>query len=65
MSVQFVEGSTESHNPVEKRCDRCGARGYVIARKLDMELVFCNHHGSEVTPKLQAEGWICSMTAME
>ena len=65
MSVQVVEGSTESHNPVEERCDRCGARGYVIARKLDMSLVFCNHHGHEYGAELTAQGWTQSMTAME
>lgn len=65
MSVQFVEDSTESHNPVEERCDRCGARGYVHVRKLDMLLVFCNHHGREHGADLTAQGWIQSMTAME
>lgn len=58
MSVNVIEGPTEEFNPVEERCDRCGARGYVKATKLDTELVFCNHHGNEFGPGLLAKGFI-------
>lgn len=57
MSVNVVEGSTENHNPVEQRCDRCGARGFVVAEKgVDM-LIFCNHHGQENWKVLTDQGF--------
>jgi len=36
------------------RCDRCGARAYVLVRLISGgELLFCAHHGREHLPKLQ------------
>lgn len=57
MSVNVIEDSTENHNPVEQRCDRCGARGYTIAEKGTTMLVFCNHHGAEFAPGLKEKGF--------
>lgn len=64
MSVQAVEGSTENHNPVEQRCDRCGARGYVVAEKDTLMLVFCNHHGQESWKLLNDQGFELSVIPM-
>jgi hypothetical protein len=36
------------------RCDRCGARGYVLATFAGGELVFCAHHGREYSAALAA-----------
>ena len=64
MSVNVVEGPTESHNPVEQRCDRCGARGYVVAEKDTLMLVFCNHHGQENWKQLGDRGFELSVIPM-
>lgn len=64
MSVNVVEGSTENHNPVEQRCDRCGARGYVVAEKGTLVLVFCNHHGQAQWPALKSQGFEVSVIPM-
>lgn len=58
MSVNVIEGQPQEFNPVEERCDRCGARGYVKAAKLDNTLFFCNHHGSEFGAGLLAQGFV-------
>lgn len=34
------------------RCDRCGARGYVLAVFTAGELVFCGHHGRQFATPL-------------
>lgn len=34
------------------RCDRCGARGYVLAVLTAGELVFCGHHGRQFATTL-------------
>ncbi len=34
------------------RCDRCGARGYVLAVLAAGELVFCGHHGRQFATAL-------------
>ncbi|HEX6195262.1 MAG TPA: hypothetical protein VFZ37_05095 [Jiangellaceae bacterium] len=34
------------------RCDRCGARGYVLAVFTVGELVFCGHHGRQFSTTL-------------
>jgi hypothetical protein len=36
------------------RCDRCGARGYVLALLRGGELVFCAHHGRQYAEGLAA-----------
>ena len=56
MSVQAFEKSQE-FNPVSQRCDKCGARGYMVAEKGTLMLVFCNHHGQEAWKKLHAQGF--------
>lgn len=65
MSVNVVEDSTENHNPVEERCDRCGARGYVKLTKLDNVLVFCNHHSREFQGSLTMNGWVAISVEMQ
>ena len=57
MSVAVEEGSNTEFNSVTERCDRCGARGYVEATKLDKILIFCNHHGAEFGGTLRMNGW--------
>jgi hypothetical protein len=65
MSVNVVEGSTENHNPVTDRCDRCGAQGYVVAENISgTRLVFCNHHGVEYKDKLEAQGFVVNFHAL-
>jgi hypothetical protein len=40
------------------RCDRCGARAYVMAvQPGGAELLFCKHHGRLYAPGLQARGF--------
>jgi hypothetical protein len=34
------------------RCDRCGARGYVLALLTAGELVLCGHHGRQFATAL-------------
>jgi len=64
MSVtESIEKSLD-HNPVEQRCDRCGARGYVVAEKGALMLVFCNHHGQETWPTLKEQGFEVSVIPM-
>lgn len=36
------------------RCDRCGARGYVVAVFHVGDLVFCAHHGRQYADSLMA-----------
>lgn len=36
------------------RCDRCGARGYVMAMLSAGDLVFCGHHGRKYATALAA-----------
>lgn len=62
MSVTVEE--TQEFNPVEERCDRCGARGYVKLTKLDNVLVFCNHHSREFQGNLMMNGWIAVSVEM-
>jgi hypothetical protein len=56
MSVNVVE-KLQDHNPVSQRCDKCGARGYMVAEKGTLMLVFCNHHGQEAWKNLNAQGF--------
>ena len=40
------------------RCDRCGARAYIMAvQPGGAELLFCKHHGRLYAPGLQARGF--------
>lgn len=64
MSVAVVEGSSPEFNPVEERCDRCGARGYVKLTKLDKMLVFCNHHSREFGASLMMQDWVATSVEM-
>lgn len=64
MSVGVIEGQPQEFNPVEERCDRCGARGYVSFTKLDKKLIFCNHHGEEFGGNLIMNNWIAIKVEM-
>jgi hypothetical protein len=64
MSVAVIEGSGTEFNPVEERCDRCGARGYTKFSKLDSTLIFCNHHGREFGDELIFQGWMLTSVEM-
>lgn len=45
-----------SLSPVD-RCDRCGAQAFVRATLPGgSDLLFCGHHGRELTPSLEALG---------
>lgn len=39
------------------RCDRCGAQAYSMARKGDMEILFCIHHRRENKEALLNQGF--------
>lgn len=41
----------------EDRCDRCAARALHVARKDEMELLFCGHHEHEFGPSMLTNGW--------
>lgn len=36
--------TTENHLKVADRCDRCGARAFVLVKGISGELMFCGHH---------------------
>ncbi len=42
----------------QDRCDRCGAQARHLARKGELEILFCNHHKVEHDPALATDGWI-------
>lgn len=39
------------------RCDRCIARAYTLARRDNLELMFCPHHSKKVRQNLFDDGW--------
>ncbi len=50
LSAQTVRWLTPSD-----RCDRCGARGYVVAVFDGGHLIFCVHHGRLYSEALEAK----------
>lgn len=52
----------DEENPVidfnaTMRCDRCIARAHTLAKKDNMELLFCPHHSREFRQPLFDDGW--------
>lgn len=63
--VKNVATTNDSPKVVElrvaDRCDACSAQAFMIAHRkingVDMELLFCGHHGREAEPALIAQGF--------
>lgn len=54
MSVDTIEAVNFS---ALDRCDRCDSQALTLARRGDLELMFCNHHRKEHETELLAKGF--------
>jgi hypothetical protein len=54
LAVDPAPAPTTRPLTADDRCDRCWARGYVLATFAGGELVFCAHHGRQYAGALAA-----------
>jgi hypothetical protein len=56
-TVDSLDVETLSIRHPQDRCDRCGAKAFILAVKADKALYFCGHHGRKHLDMLTIQNW--------
>lgn len=65
MSTALAHAPMTRALTIKDRCDRCSAQAYVAVDIKGSELLFCGHHGSKYSTKLEEIGAVITADARD